>query len=369
MAESEKASPISAKEKVCPCKVEIRGTVAWMKCKNEKCNYSMWHAACAGFAKTAKQSVLTTFGEWLCPGCIMKKFPSSSNGGASKTIINSLSAKLDKIKDELKNEIISQNQNLNEKFESCIELMVKNVDENIELKTTNSSMVNKIEGFQTLMTSKLDKLENKHQLSKTVEPVSCPIADEVNKKQEQETTINGTTHTDVEVGTITDEVLDAEELRQRERKKHNICLFRLPESQSLDDSEAYKEDMKKLKDVFFAREGFNPAHVKNAYRIGKKSANKIRPVVMQFTNLTTRLKVLKMDDIVYTSGSEETTLYVSTDKTTRQIAEHKKLYSELQMRREGGETDLVIRNNKIVQKQPFRPTLQSIWDITSESKV
>ena len=126
--------------------------------------------------------------------------------------------------------------------------------------------------------------------------------------------------------------------------------------------------MKKLKDVFFPREGFNPDHVKNAYRIGKKREDKTRPVVIRFIDVTTRLNVLKMDNLVY-NGESETPLYVDTDKTRRQVAEHKKLFLELQSRRDEGESDLVIRNGKIIKKQSFRPTLQSIWGNSSEPKV
>ena len=154
-------------------------------------------------------------------------------------------------------------------------------------------------------------------------------------------------------------IISEEELQRREWKKMNLCLFNLPESDALDDSTSYADDMVKLKCIFFPKEGFNPDHVKHAYRIGKKCENKVRPIVMKFSEPETRLNVLKMTDLKYLHHSETVKLYINIDKTKQQVQEYKTLLSELKIR---GDPDLIIRNNKIVRKQSFRPTPQSVWN-------
>ena len=163
-------------------------------------------------------------------------------------------------------------------------------------------------------------------------------------------------------------VIDEEEMKQRDRKKMNLCMFNIPESSAMDDSECYSDDMIKLKSILFPRQGFNPEHVQHAFRIGKKSDHKIRPIVIKFTDEETRLNVLKMKDLTYTENSEIVNIYVNVDKTKQQVLEHKKLLQELMNRRDSGETNLVIRNGKIVQKQPFRPSPQSVWNRTLQEQ-
>ena len=156
--------------------------------------------------------------------------------------------------------------------------------------------------------------------------------------------------------------IDEEERKQREMKKMNLCLFNLPECESSDESVCYEEDMKKLKDVLFLKDGFNPAHVKRAYRVSReKTPGKIRPMVIVFNDQTTRMNVLKMNDLTYSQDCETVCLYTGIDKTKRQVNEHKLLVTELINRRNAGESDLIIRNGKIVKKRPFRPTPQSLW--------
>ena len=159
-------------------------------------------------------------------------------------------------------------------------------------------------------------------------------------------------------------LVDNKELQRRRRKKLNICIFNLPESEALDESSAYSDDMGKLKDILFPQEGFNPEHVQQSYRIGRKSDDKVRPIVIKFSDAKTRENVLKMSNLVYMNNSEIVKLYINVDKTKIQVQEHKNLVKELKNRREAGEQNLVIKGNEIVQKQSFLPTPQSVWSNT-----
>ena len=159
----------------------------------------------------------------------------------------------------------------------------------------------------------------------------------------------------------TTEQIDADELRQRERKRLNVVLYRLPESDNLNESAAYQEDVLKLKDVFFEKEGFNPEHVKRVFRIGEKSDDKTRPIRIVFTDDVTRSNVIAMTDLTYENSSDTVKLFISEDRTKNQITQHKLLVQQLKMRQETGESDLIIRNGSIVKKRPFRPSPQSVW--------
>ena len=166
----------------------------------------------------------------------------------------------------------------------------------------------------------------------------------------------------------TTEIVDADELRKRENKRLNVVLYRVPESSNPNETVAYQEDMLKLKDVLFEREGFKPEHVKRAHRIGQKSGEKVRPIRIIFTDETTRTNVLSMTNLTYKQNSETVKLYTAEDRTRMQLQHYNMLFQELKIRRETGESDLMIRNGSIVQKLPFRPTPQNIWAIPTHSE-
>ena len=129
----------------------------------------------------------------------------------------------------------------------------------------------------------------------------------------------------------------------------------------MNESTAYTEDMIKLKEVFFNKDGFNLQHVIRAFRIGEKSEDKSRPIRIIFSNDTTRSNVISMTDLTYNNNGEIVKLYTRDDKTRKQLAQHKLLVQELRIRQETGELDLIISNGSIVKKRPFRPSPQSVW--------
>ena len=226
----------------------------------------------------------------------------------------------------------------------------------IEESVTKTEFLHFIDFMKTEMKNLKDSL-----IKQPSTTISWPsISDTKSNEQKWRPTVSNQ-HVSTGV-TITPEI-DSKEMLAREKKKLNICLFNLPESECSDESNAYKEDMTNLKAILFDKEGFNPSHVKRAYRIGNKNQETRRPVVIQFSDATTRLNVLKMNDLKFTMQPDDNpiNIYTDIDKTKMQVTEHKKLVEELMKRRETGEKDLVIRNNNIVKKMPFRPPPQTIW--------
>ena len=78
--------------------------------------------------------------------------------------------------------------------------------------------------------------------------------------------------------------------------------------------------------------------------------NKARPIEVKYINLETKKRILNgSENLKLLFNNESINIYVSVDRTPKQREEHKKLVTELKQRRDGGETDIVIRNDKIVR--------------------
>ena len=299
---------------------------------------------------------------WHCPVC--RKNPST------------MCFELYEFKKVMQEELRKITQNFDEKFQN-LETSIKSKVPRCEKPTTDTAETGRsyVETLRKNLKVQAEKTKTKMLATKTVQQTTTPAT----TKSVQQTTAANTTKTaqqpktpDITAPPSTDDTalehVDPEELRQRERKRLNVVLYSLPESKNVNESVAYQDDMLKLKDVLFKKEGFKPEHVKRANRIGEKSNNNVRPVRIIFTDMTTRSNVLSMTDLIYEDGSDTTKLYVSEDRTKMQLTQHKLLVEELKMRKEAGESDLTIRNGSIVKKRPFRPTPQSVWANPAQSE-
>ena len=54
-------------------------------------------------------------------------------------------------------------------------------------------------------------------------------------------------------------------------------------------------------------------------------------------------------------------IYISPDRTKKQQEEHRQLVLQLKKRKADGETNIGIRNGRIVSLQPFRRNPQLYW--------
>ena len=96
-------------------------------------------------------------------------------------------------------------------------------------------------------------------------------------------------------------------------------------------------------------------------RIGIKNNSKTRPIQITLSSQDARKTLLtKNKDLKLLENNISTNIYVSTDRTKKQREADKELRDELKRRKGLGETNLVIRNNRIV---PFRERAQgpSTW--------
>ena len=96
------------------------------------------------------------------------------------------------------------------------------------------------------------------------------------------------------------------------------------------------------------------------FRIGKKIPGKTRPIILKFKDEEQRMAILKNNKNLKlkTKEDEEIKVFITTDKTPKQREIEQQLREEIKTRTAAGETDLVIRNEKIV---PFRSGAQKTW--------
>ena len=154
---------------------------------------------------------------------------------------------------------------------------------------------------------------------------------------------------------------DDEEIKLQEKKKNNLIFFKFPENTFETNDELLMDDFTKLKQACHPIELYEK-DISQLFRIGKKTAEKTRPIVVTFKDEELRMKVLKKsrDMELKTEDGELIKVSVSTDKTPKQRETERKLREEIAQRKAQGEQNLVIRNEKIV---PFRQSAQRTWAI------
>lgn len=90
------------------------------------------------------------------------------------------------------------------------------------------------------------------------------------------------------------------------------------------------------------------------FRVGKRSDDKPRLLIVTFESLDMKTEVLKQSRLLKDS-TEWSNIYITQDLTWSQREDLRKLKAELAQRKGSGEEDLVIRNFKIVKLDKSRP--------------
>ena len=152
---------------------------------------------------------------------------------------------------------------------------------------------------------------------------------------------------------------NSEEKELIESKKRNLVYFNVPESTEDSPADRMKYDFGKLEEAY-KNEALAHNDIETLYRVGKRGETN-RPLIVKFKNDQTRSRILgSSSKLNIKHDNEVRPIYVSIDRTPKQREEHKKLVEELKGRKRNGETDLVIRNNKIVKNFQANPEVQRI---------
>jgi len=134
-----------------------------------------------------------------------------------------------------------------------------------------------------------------------------------------------------------------EESIERERRKNNIIVHNIPEQ---DDIE---QDIKFVEEVA-GEVGVNIA-ISKAIRLGEKTANRNRLLLVKVQDLESRHSLLKAARLLK-SSQKYANIYISPDLSPTERARNRQLRQELKERREKGEEHLVIRGGAVVHAPP-----------------
>lgn len=151
------------------------------------------------------------------------------------------------------------------------------------------------------------------------------------------------------------------ERKEREKRKANLIVYKIPEPTSEEPEERKKEDTAKIAEILEQLE-LPDIELKNVVRLNTKAegaSNSVRPTKVVFNSSADKEQILQRMQSLRTSEDEAErkkleNIHVAADRTFRQRADYRKLKQELDERTAAGEKDLVIRENKIVVKKPFR---------------
>lgn len=142
-----------------------------------------------------------------------------------------------------------------------------------------------------------------------------------------------------------------EELNERERRRSNLMIFNVPESQSADVKVRVESDLQAVKQIMNVL-GVT-VEIRGVIRIGRRGGTP-RPLKLL---LSTRDDVLGC--LRNRNRLEGTTYQIGSDLTQKQRLHMKGLKTELKRRVDSGERDLTIRYTdgvpKIIRKSVRKP--------------
>ena len=165
-----------------------------------------------------------------------------------------------------------------------------------------------------------------------------------------------------------------EEVRRREDNQKNLIIYGIPEEHKDNKTEQMKADFQILKRLYDRKVDITRQDLIQISRAGPHKQNQTRPIRITLANMQKRSEILRNNknlklykaghtcDLDFCDDEESHKhIYVSTDKTKQQRNEDNKLRAELKKRRET-ETDLIIRNGRIVKKS----TTYARWSEVAE---
>ena len=149
---------------------------------------------------------------------------------------------------------------------------------------------------------------------------------------------------------------DKAEEQEIERRKANVIVHGLPESEAENSEQRIDDDLAVLATMFHEIDA-DDVKVVNTVRLGKKSANpedKPRPLKLVLDSVDSKISVLKRSkNLRSKEDGGWSKIFVHQDLTPKQREARKPLVAELKERKAKGETDLIIYNGKVVQKRGY----------------
>ena len=157
-----------------------------------------------------------------------------------------------------------------------------------------------------------------------------------------------------------------DEFSDRERRKGNLVIHNIPESQ--DDSLAGRSTADALSVAKLIRDGLNIEDVEftRTIRLGGKGQNRANKPRLILATMSTpmRKRAILASAKTLRSTDEWANIYISPDLTPKEREDGKALREALKTRRDKGEQNLTIRTNRIIQLPAKNtPTIEAAMQI------
>lgn len=135
----------------------------------------------------------------------------------------------------------------------------------------------------------------------------------------------------------------------RERRKQNLVIFGLPESEGSNSSDRNMLDASAFSRLVSSQFKIENITIVKTAHLGRINPEKPRPLLVSLSDSSSRRYLLQNSKILR-GNPEYNKVYISPDLSPKEREANKKLQIELRQRRQGGETNLIIRKGKIVSK-------------------
>ena len=135
----------------------------------------------------------------------------------------------------------------------------------------------------------------------------------------------------------------------RERRKNNVVVHNLTESDGDTHAERMTQDRSRLGELLRRELSLN-VHIVKSFRVGKFMQGKSRLLIATLDSEESKWELVRIAPQLR-GTSTGGNIYINPDLTKQEREEGKRLRSELAERRANGERNLVIRRGKIVKLQ------------------
>ena len=209
-------------------------------------------------------------------------------------------------------------------------------EENERLKTANSQLVQENESLRR----RLENLENQFSTFKT--GLKQEILRELKSDSPPQPAIQSQSLNEQVLACIREE-------KDRERRRLNLCLRNLPETDSTSNDHA------QVITLFTSTLGVNGNEVnggiKNIKRVGTQSEDRPRIIIIECSNYDLKRKLLQNSFKLknYNGPTNDKKVFLTPDMTKKQLEDDRNLRDELWSRRNNGES-VFIRRGEIVSR-------------------
>lgn len=143
---------------------------------------------------------------------------------------------------------------------------------------------------------------------------------------------------------VVDEYLD------REKRKCNLIIYNLQESNASTPSDRTSDDKKSFAHLLASEFNIDNIEFLKCIRLGKPVEDKSRPLLISLADTTIKSNILRKASKLRKS-TQYSGVFITPDMTKKEREAAKELRKELKRRKSQGEDNLIIRRGKIVERK------------------